>query len=139
MNAGYKAAIVLVLGLAVVIGVLAGRNQASSSAVAAPPQPTTLPSATSTPVPGEIAIVDTGTNAPPARFYPESLTVRLGQKVTFVNQSSGDVSAAADNSAFNTDVLSPGQSFTWTATKAGRYAYSSFNNPNESGVIVVTP
>ncbi|HEU0133056.1 MAG TPA: cupredoxin domain-containing protein [Mycobacteriales bacterium] len=54
-------------------------------------------------------------------FRPASLTVSVGDTVTWRNagQSPHDVTA----SAFSSGNLDPGKSFTWTASKAGTFAY----------------
>lgn len=136
MGTAFKLALVVIFGAAVIIGIVAGRSQAPPTAAAAPtPTATPLP----VPLPDHINIVPGGSNSQPASYDPAVLTVHPGDKVTWTNLTSAPQTVTADNSTFNSDVLSPGQSYTWTASKAGKFPYGSYLSPNVRGEIDVTP
>jgi plastocyanin len=124
----------VVLGLAVAIGVL--RAHASPSSAAAPnlaavPTPTTPP-------PRDTVYMVGGSNSNPA-FVPATVTVSVGQKVTFVDRDTVDHSATATNGGFDTGVLGPGESKSVTFPKPGTYDYSDILQSNMSGQVVVKP
>lgn len=70
-------------------------------------------------------------------FAPETLTVKVGSTVTWVNSDTVTHSAVADDTTFDTKVLAPGESGTYTFTKAGTYTYHCGIHPNMTGTIVV--
>ncbi len=71
-------------------------------------------------------------------FSPASLTVKVGDKVTWTNQDSVGHSATADDNSFDTGVLSTGQSGSTTFSKAGTYTYHCSVHPSMHGTIIVT-
>jgi plastocyanin len=122
-----------VIVVAVVIGLVAAQSQ--SKAVSAP-VPTVVSTVVPTPRPGQVEMVSNAANS--AGFYaPTSLTVQVGHPVTFVNNDTASHSAVADNGAFNSSVLSPGETFTWTPKKTGRYGFSDFLVPSMHGSLEV--
>ena len=56
-------------------------------------------------------------------FSPSTLTIKVGDKVTWTNQDSVGHSATADDNSFDTGVLAQGQSGSVTFSKAGTYTY----------------
>lgn len=70
-------------------------------------------------------------------FSPATLTVKVGDKVTWTNQDSVGHSATADDGSFDTGVLSQGQSGSITFSKAGTFSYHCSIHPNMKGTIVV--
>jgi plastocyanin len=56
-------------------------------------------------------------------FSPKTLTVKVGTKVTWTNQDQVGHTATADQGAFNSGILSTGNSFSFTFTKVGTYSY----------------
>lgn len=137
MDTPFKLATVVILALAVLIGILAGRSQ-SFSATAGPTVPA-VPTAFPAPPANTVDIVPNRSSNPSGRYDPAILTVRVGTKITWVNRSRVADTATADNGAFNSDVLSPGQHFSWRPSAAGTYQYGSFLYPGERGEIVVQP
>lgn len=136
MNARFTAALVFALALAVFVGILAARSQPSTAAVAtATAQPTPLP----TPAAFHIDIQPNPSGNPIGRYVPSPYAMHVGQRVTWVNGDSVSHTATANNAAFNTGVLSPGQRKSWTPLKAGTYTYSCFIHPEMHGVITVLP
>lgn len=70
-------------------------------------------------------------------FAPATLTVKVGDTVTWTNQDSVSHSATAGDATFNTGLLSQGKSGTVTFTKAGTYAYHCSAHPSMTGTIIV--
>ena len=56
-------------------------------------------------------------------FSPVSLTVKTGTKVTWMNNDTVTHTVTADQGAFDSGDLSPGNSFSFTFTKAGTFSY----------------
>lgn len=136
MNTAFRSGMIAVFGLAVIIGILAGRSQSAPAAPATlPPAATPAPAA----VPGQVSIVSNESGNPPGRFSPTVLRARVGDTITFTNYDVAAHTATADNGAFNTDVLNPGESATWKPLKPGKYSYSCFLHPDMHGEIDVSP
>lgn len=70
-------------------------------------------------------------------FSPASLTVKVGDKVTWTNQDAVGHSATADDNSFDTGVIAQGQSGSTTFTKAGTYMYHCSVHPSMHGTIIV--
>lgn len=74
------------------------------------------------------------------RYIPSTITVKVGQAVTFTNVSNAThtVTATADNGFNSNDIGTGGASWTYTPSKAGRYPYYCIYHPYMHGVLVVT-
>jgi plastocyanin len=79
-------------------------------------------------------------------FSPKSVTIKKGEAVTFVNESSGGMSVASDPHPTHTDYpgfdqfksLEKGQkSYTFTFEKIGSWGYHNHINPSMTGTVVV--
>jgi len=77
-------------------------------------------------------------------FSPQSLTVKGGTEVTFVNSSSETVDVESnphpshtDNSQLNVGTINPGGSAKATLTTSGIWGYHNHPNGAEGGTIVV--
>ena len=73
------------------------------------------------------------------QFLPNTLTIRVGGSVTWVNRD-GDVhSIAADDTppTFKSGGLDTDDKFSFTFTKAGTYAYHCSLHPHMTGKIIV--
>ena len=71
---------------------------------------------------------------------PQALTVPAGTTVTFVNPGNNSFAHGAVSFfeyEFDTGVLMPGQSFTFTFTTAGEYYYNDPIFPQNTGLIIV--
>ncbi|HEY7030294.1 MAG TPA: plastocyanin/azurin family copper-binding protein, partial [Thermomicrobiales bacterium] len=114
----------------------AGPPAASPAASAtATATPTVDPAATWTPVPS----ATTGETPPTAttaaggevawiameddRFDPKSLTVKAGTTVTWINKGADWHSVAAFDGSFESDQVSPGETFSHTFTTPGIYKF----------------
>jgi plastocyanin len=108
--------------------------------------PTTVPTAAPTDTP-TTAPTDTPTTASTSNgnsvtlasfaFSPASLTVKMGTKVTWTNKDSVTHTVTADQGAFDSGQLAPGQSFSFTFSKAGTYSYHCNIHPSMTATIVV--
>lgn len=99
-----------------------GANVVPTVAPTATPTPTPTPIPTAIPTPTASASGNSITIAGFA-FNPQSMTVKVGTKVTWTNNDSATHTVTADKGAFNSGPLSSGQSFSFTFTKAGSYTY----------------
>lgn len=70
-------------------------------------------------------------------FSPATLTVKVGDTVTWTNQDSMGHSATADDGSFDTGVIAQGATGTTTFTKAGTFTYHCSVHPSMKGTIVV--
>ena len=77
-------------------------------------------------------------------FVPQTLTVKLGTRVAWVNNSGAVGTVNSDN--YPTNLLYPflnfgqfksGSSFSTILNKAGTFTYYNFLNPNQRGKIIV--
>jgi plastocyanin len=73
-------------------------------------------------------------------FTPKAVTVRPGDAVTWTNTDTAAHRVVSDHNAFPASpVLQPGQSYSFTFTKAGKYAYRDADNPRLKGTVTVSP
>lgn len=79
-------------------------------------------------------------------FAPKPLTVSLGTKVVFMNQSSSDVWPASAPHPAHTDYpefdakqpVKPGSSYEFTFDRIGTWKYHNHLNPTHFGSVIVT-
>ena len=90
--------------------------------------------------PAAVAAGDPGVTIKNFAFSPGSISISVGDTVTWTNQDSvsGGHTATANDGSFNTGVLKQGQSASHTFTKAGTFAYICAVHPFMKGTIVVT-
>jgi plastocyanin len=108
----------------------AATTSAPAAATAAPaPTPTASPTPTAA-----VALIEMGDNF----FDPAQLTVKVGTTVTWkvVGQSTHDL--AARDGSFVDRTMSFGQTFSFTFTKVGRYAYVCMQHEGDGMVGEVT-
>lgn len=85
-----------------------------------------------------IRIVDAGENA--TGFDPTPVRIPVNQPITWLNSSSGLVQIVAeDGSSFDSGVLAPGDSYSYTPTLIGSFYYRDKMRPWVRGVVVATP
>ena len=70
-------------------------------------------------------------------YSPTTLTVPVGTTVTWINKDPASHTVAADEDAFQSDVLDTGGAFGVRMTKAGRVAYHCAIHPTMKGTILV--
>jgi plastocyanin len=73
------------------------------------------------------------------QFQPQTLKVKAGDEVVFVNRDILDHTATASNNAFDSKTIRPGDSWKWTARAPGEYPYVCSFHPSMTGVIEVSP
>ena len=71
-------------------------------------------------------------------FKPASVTVSVGDTVTWTNQDQAPHTATANDGSFDTGNLDKGQSGSHTFSKAGTFAYICSVHPSMKGTVVVT-
>ncbi len=70
-------------------------------------------------------------------FNPASLTVKAGDTVTWTNKDSVSHTVTSDTGLFGSSPLANGQTFSYTFTTAGSYAYTCSIHPAMHGTIIV--
>lgn len=126
----------LALGLLVLLAACGGTTTPSSTT------PTTVPTNTPT-----TAAANTPTTTPTSSgnsvsianfaFSPTTLTIATGTKVTWTNHDTVTHTVTADQGAFDSGPLSPGNSFSFPFTKAGTYSYHCNIHHSMMATIVV--
>jgi plastocyanin len=71
-------------------------------------------------------------------FNPPNATVAPGTTVTWVNDDQAPHTATANDGAFDSGTLQPGQSYSFTFDKPGTYAYHCNIHPDMTGTITVS-
>ena len=73
------------------------------------------------------------------QFSPKEQTVKVGEKVTWVNQDDVDhnVTTTGGPVKFNSKDYGKGETFTYTPTKAGEIKYTCTLHPGMDGVLKV--
>ena len=71
-------------------------------------------------------------------FKPQSIDVKVGDTVTFVNKDEIAHTATAGDGSFDSKTMEAGASFTFKPTKAGQIAYVCNFHPGMTGTINVT-
>jgi plastocyanin len=135
----------------VIVAMFAGCGGGTSGATTGP-SATAAPSATT--APGATAAPSATTASPASstgggqsatvevvmkdiKFVPDSLTIKVGQTVTWVNQDNATHDVVATQGEFKSDLFGKGQSFSFTFSKAGTYPYYCSVHPTMKGAIVV--
>ena len=71
-------------------------------------------------------------------FNPQTLTIKAGTKVTWINNDPMDHTVASDSdNLLNSPALSPGQSFSFTFTNPGTTNYHCNIHKTMKGVVIV--
>ena len=71
-------------------------------------------------------------------FNPPNTTVTPGTTVTWVNNDQTPHTATANNGAFDSGTLQPGQSYSFTFNKPGTYAYHCNIHPDMTATVTVS-
>ncbi|HEX8914255.1 MAG TPA: cupredoxin domain-containing protein [Humisphaera sp.] len=71
------------------------------------------------------------------KYAPQEVTVDVGDTVVWTNNDDREHTVTADDGAFSSGRVKPGQSFTWRANAPGRHQYGSDPFPRARGVVVV--
>jgi plastocyanin len=70
-------------------------------------------------------------------YDPETVTVNVGDTVTWVNEDAPQHDVVADNGEFKSELFDKGQTFAFTFTQAGTYPYHCSIHPGMTGVVIV--
>ena len=71
------------------------------------------------------------------QFTPATITIHVGDTVTWVNNGPSAHTATASNNSFNTGVLPKGHSASHTFTTAGTFSYICSIHPFMHGTVIV--
>lgn len=109
-----------------------GGRAVSTTATGDAPQPDAkaAPTPVKAAAAGSVAIKDFS-------FGPSSVTVNVGDTVTWVNNGRTDHTATASNGSFDTGTLKKGQSGSHTFNTAGTFGYVCTIHPFMKGTVVV--
>ena len=114
---------------------------ADSKAAVATPMPT-MTTPVATPPPGQADKPNAGPLAVTIKdfaFQPASLTVKVGQAVTWTNQDEEPHTVIGDGGGPHSGVLgNAGSTYKFTFTKAGSYSYVCSIHPFMHGTVTVT-
>jgi plastocyanin len=105
----------------------------SSSSDSAKSTSTAAPAASSSASSGGVTIKAAG-----FAFAPKSVTVKKGEKVTWTNSDPAPHNVTSDDGTIKSQDFSKGQSFTYTATKPGTFAYICTIHPQMKATLIVT-
>ena len=73
-----------------------------------------------------------------AGFVPASPSIQVGDSITWTNKDTATHQVVCANCPFTSPVLATGQTFTFTFTKAGKFATVDPLNKNKKGTVTVT-
>jgi plastocyanin len=126
--------IVTLLACVAIAGCGSSSSSSKSTSTSAPPPATTsTSSAASGSGSGGVTIKAAG-----FAFNPTSVTVKKGQKVTWTNSDSAPHNVTSSDGTIKSKDFTNGQSFTYTATKAGTFHYICTIHPQMKATLIVT-
>lgn len=70
-------------------------------------------------------------------FVPSSVTLQVGDSLTFTNKDTVNHQVVCQTCPFTSPVLKPGETFSFTFTKAGKFTYVDPLNKNKKGTATV--
>jgi plastocyanin len=133
--------VMLVLALtALTLLALGCSSSTTTTTTAAAPSGTTAPAGGGTTGPATTAGGAAAGNAVTIAsfaFTPASITVKVGDKVTWTNNDSTAHTVTADDTSFTSGDLAQGASFSFTFTKAGTFPYHCSIHPSMKAAVVV--
>jgi plastocyanin len=71
------------------------------------------------------------------RFQPQTLTVKAGDRITWVNKDMVPHTASATSGAFDSQTIAPDASWTYVADKPGSYPYVCRFHPDMQATLIV--
>jgi plastocyanin len=87
--------------------------------------------------PVAIAAASTGVTISDFQFAPSSVTVNVGDTVTWTNNGPTPHSATSTGGVWDTGIMDAGQAGSHTFTEAGTFSYICTPHPNMKGTVVV--
>jgi plastocyanin len=140
-------AALLLLTLTLLVAACGGGSSATTTTVAPGTTATTAPTGTTatTAAPGSTTTASSTTGGgnevqvimTNRSYDPETVTIKVGDTVTWVNQDAPQHDVVADNGEFKSDLFDKGQSFSHTFTAAGTYPYHCSIHPGMTGTVIV--
>jgi len=139
-----KKAVIIVVIFVVVLGIYYFVSKNSSTDIAptldnqetnndtAPTVPATSSSKTSTTLK-----ITSAVSLKNLAFYPSVLNIKIGTKVRWTNKDVVNHTIVSDSGTFNSGILSPGQSFSFTFNKLGSVNYHCTIHPAMKGLIII--
>ena len=83
------------------------------------------------------AAASSGVNIKNFAFTPATVSVHVGDTITWSNNDIAPHTATASDGSFNTGTINQGKSASHTFSKAGTFAYICSIHPNMHGTVVV--
>lgn len=111
---------------------------AAATATPLPPTPTAAP-VTATPATFSVQIVQPSAGALSWGYSPASITVHVGDTVTWTNAGTVGHTVTADDGSFDSGMLDVGASWSYTFNSPGTFAYHCTPHPWMKGTVVVLP
>ena len=142
-------ALLLVLALGVFAAACGGSSNATATTVGSVSSPTTVGAGTSPTTVGSgtspttVASGSAGSASTVQvimnnkAYNPATVTIKVGDTVTWVNQDSPQHDVIADNGEFKSSLFDKGGTFGFSFTKAGTNPYHSSLHPGMNGTVVV--
>jgi len=72
-------------------------------------------------------------------FTPQTITVKVGTKVTWVNKDIEPHTVVSNDQKFQSEALDTNESFSMTFDKPGTYGYFCSIHPHMTGTVTVIP
>jgi plastocyanin len=94
-------------------------------------------SSSSTPATPSGGVAATAVEIKGFAFNPADTTVKVGQKVTWTNEDSAEHNVIADDGTFKSEDLEQGDTFEYTADKAGTFSYVCTSHPQMKATLTV--
>jgi plastocyanin len=94
-------------------------------------------SSSSTPATPSGGVAATAVEIKGFAFNPADTTVKVGQKVTWTNEDSAEHNVIADDGTFKSEDLEQGDTFEYTADKAGTFSYVCTYHPQMKATLTV--
>ena len=121
---------------ALMFAVACGSSYSSPSSPS--PSPTPAPSPTPPPSTSSSVAIPVGAQALASRAYvPDELNVPVGAAVTWMNTDSIAHTSTSNAAGWDSGIVAPGGSFTFTFQTAGTFQYHCAIHPGMTGTVVV--
>jgi len=100
-----------------------------------------VPSGTATAKTANLPVTGSGAKVTISQFAfdPASITIKVGESVTWTNQDTVAHTVTADDSSWKSGNLDNGSTFIQTFTTAGTFPYHCSIHPEMKATVIVTP
>lgn len=71
-------------------------------------------------------------------FSPASISVKVGDTVTWTNDDDRDYNVSSSDGGFSSDNIRPGGSYSFKFTKPGKFSYNCTYHPRMKGTVSVS-